>query len=172
MDINEETEEVKLISLEIIYQTTKNELLPKNILYDGKEITHFDSYNNKLRQRVGLANINPRKLCFYEDINKPYPDFEFEDDKSYKVFIYISNKEIIEYSIDTSELSNHDLYQNKNIKQKKLDKEASYNLLSKFQQEYYETFWKDPKQNKTEEIINKINEFKAKNTNIVKEKNY
>ena len=172
MDINEETEEVKLISLEIIYQTTKNELLPKNILYDGKEITHFDSYNNKLRQRVGLANINPRKLCFYEDINKPYPDFEFEDDKSYKVFIYISNKEIIEYSIDTSELSNHDLYQNKNIKQKKLDKEASYNLLSKFQQEYYETFWKDPKQNKTEEIINKINEFKAKNTNIEKEKNY
>ena len=172
MDINEETEEVKLISLEIIYQTTKNELLPKNILYDGKEITHFDSYNNKLRQRVGLANINPRKLCFYEDINKRYPDFEFEDDKSYKVFIYISNKEIIEYSIDSSELSNHDLYQNKNIKQKKLDKEASYNLLSKFQQEYYETFWKDPKQYKTEEIINKINEFKAKNTNIEKEKNY
>ena len=64
LDINKAREEVKLISLEIIYQTTKNELLPKNILYDGKKITHFDSYNNKLRQRVGLSNIDPSKLCF------------------------------------------------------------------------------------------------------------
>ena len=174
LDINEAREEVKLISLEIIYQTTKNELLPKNILYDGKKITHFDSYNNKLRQRVGLSNIDPSKVCFYEDINKRYPDFKFEHNKSYKIFIYISNKEITEYSIDSSELSNHNLYQNKNIMQK-LDKIDCYNLLSKFKEEYYKTFWKETKQYEMveeEEFIKKINEFKAKNINIEKEKYY
>ena len=91
-----------------------------------------------------------------------------------KIFFYISNKQITEYSIDSSELSNHNLYQNKNIMQK-LDKNNCYNLLSKFKEEYYETFWKNPKKYEMveeEEFIKKINEFKAKNINIEKEKYY
>ena len=171
LDINENMEEVKLISLEIIYQTTKNELLPNHILYDDKKITLFDSYNNKLRKRVGLFNINPEKLCFYKDINKRYPDFKFENDKSYKIFIYLSSEEITEYSIDSSELNNHNLYQYQDLKSK-LDKKASFNLLCKFKKEYYEKLVEDPIEYKVDEIINKINELKAEYNNIIKEKDY
>ena len=135
LDINKASEKIELISVEIVYQATKNELLPKHILYDGKEITHFDSYNNKLRQRLGLFNINPENICFYEDIIKRYPNFKFENNKFYKIFINILNEGNTEYSIKSSELNtNQELYHDQNLKPI-LDKKASYNLLYKFKQE-------------------------------------
>ena len=170
LDINEASEEIKLISVEIIYQSTKNEFLPKHILYDRKEITNFDSYSNK-SQRVGLSNINPEKLYFYDDIMKRYPGFKFENNKFYRIFIFISNEEITEYLINSSELNNNEFYQYQNLKPI-LDKKASYNLLYKFKLEYCKLFGKKPNPYKIEEIITQIKEFKTKNNNIIKEKDY
>ena len=71
---------VKLLSLEIIYQSILEELLPKNILYDGKELIHFDTFGNKLRKRIGLININAKKLGLINEILAKYPNFEFQED--------------------------------------------------------------------------------------------
>ena len=173
IDINNKRDEKNLISVEIIYLTTKNELLPKYILYDKQRIIHFDTYQNKLRQRVGLFNINPEKLSFINDIYSKYPDFKFEKETSYKIFIYISNEGNTEYSIDTSELDNHHLYHEHDFKIN-TNKKNSLDLLFKFKQDYFELFIKDPQSSfdTIEDITNKIDEFEKKYSFLITETDY
>ena len=64
----------------MIYQTINKELLPNSIIYDNKEISCFDTFQNKFRKRIGLINVKPNKLSFIKDIYEQYPDFKFDNE--------------------------------------------------------------------------------------------
>ena len=127
-----------IISLEIIYQTTNSELLPKKIIYKGKELTCFDTFKNKYRQRIGLCNVNPANFDFMEDINKKYPLFKFQNENSYQILVRIPIEGNKQYSI-----ANHDL-RNLGLQKQKLkykgDKQKLLDLLRKFKHEFNSTF--------------------------------
>lgn len=76
----EEKSNEKNISIEMIYQTINKELLPNSIIYDNKEISCFDTFQNKFRKRIGLINVKPNKLSFIKDIYEQYPDFKFDNE--------------------------------------------------------------------------------------------
>jgi hypothetical protein len=115
---SQKNSEKKLISLEIIYQTINNELLPKNIYYGDKKLVLFDTFQNKLRKRIGLVNIDPEKLNFIEEIHQQYPEFEFQNQNSYQILARIPNEGNIQYSIANCELNinNNRLKSQKNNK--------------------------------------------------------
>ncbi len=58
------------ISLELIFQSISEKLLPEKILYDNHELNNFDTFDNKLRKRIGLINIIPNKLEIIGEIKK------------------------------------------------------------------------------------------------------
>ena len=138
---------VKLLSLEIIYQSIIEELLPKNILYDGKELIHFDTFGNKLRKRIGLININAKKLGLINEILVKYPNFEFQEDFCYEVFVRIPSNKDIQYSIADLEMINiNGLKINESIKKDCIiDKNIMLNNLNLFQQEFSSLLNKDDK---------------------------
>ena len=103
-DTNEndnQKENIKPICLEIIFYAAEKNLLPNNIIYDNKELCTFDTYENNLRRRIGLININPEKLKLLDQVKKQYPelnlDYSFEN--SYKLIVRIPKKGDIKYSI-------------------------------------------------------------------------
>ena len=138
---------VKLLSLEIIYQSILEELLPKNILYDGKELIHFDTFGNKLRKRIGLININAKKLGLINEILAKYPNFEFQEDFCYEVFVRIPAKKDIQYSIADLEIINiNGLKINESIKKGCIiDKNTMLNNLILFHPEFSSLLNKDDK---------------------------
>ena len=142
IDFDEEdiqhNENSKLVSLEIIYQSTDEELLPKNISYNGKKLIHFDTFGNKLRKRIGLMNINPQKLELINDILSKYPHFEFKQDECYEVFVRIPTNKDIQYSIADLEMINiKGLVMDESIKKDhRVNKESILNSLGLFQKEF------------------------------------
>ena len=105
-DTNEndnQKENIKPICLEIIFYAAEKNLLPNNIIYDNKELCTFDTYENNLRRRIGLININPEKLKLLDQVKKQYPelnlDYSFEN--SYKLIVRIPKKGDIKYSMSS-----------------------------------------------------------------------
>ena len=103
-DTNEndnQKENIKPICLEIIFYAAEKNLLPNNIIYDNKELCTFDTYENNLRRRIGLININPEKLKLLDQVKKQYPelnlDYSFEN--PYKLIVRIPKKGDIKYSM-------------------------------------------------------------------------
>ena len=135
---NVELHEKKTISLEIIYQTIKEELLPKKVIYKGKELTCFDKFNNKFRQRIGLANVDPEKFDFMKDIKTRYPLFQFQNASAYQILVRIPIEGDIEYSIANCDLNNQGLKRQK--LKKKENKETLIYLLENFQEKFNSNF--------------------------------
>ena len=156
------------ISLEIIYQTIKAELLPKSILYKGKELTSFDSFNNKLRQRIGFANVDPEKFNFIEDIHKSYPDFKFLNNASYQILVRIPINKKNEYSIAKNEFNYLGL---KKELHKTINKQNLLDSLNNFKNEFIEIFVKT-QFDELNDVENKINEFAEKYRFLEAEKTY
>ena len=156
------------ISLEIIYQTIKTELLPKSIIYKGKELTSFDSFDNKLRQRIGFANVDPEKFNFIEDIHKRYPDFKFINKISYQILVRIPINKKNEYSIAKNEFKYLGL---KKQPHKFKNKKSLLDSLNKFKNEYEEIFVKT-QFDEINDVENKINEFAIKYNFLEAEKIY
>ena len=105
-DTNEndnQKENIKPICLEIIFYAAEKNLLPNNIIYDNKELCTFDTYENNLRRRIGLININPEKLKLLDQAKKQYPelnlDYSFEN--PYKLIVRIPKKGDIKYSMSS-----------------------------------------------------------------------
>ena len=105
-DTNEndnQKENIKPICLEIIFYAAEKNLLPNNIIYDNKELCTFDTYENNLRRRIGLININPEKLKLLDQVKKQYPelnlDYSFEN--PYKLIVRIPKKGDIKYSMSS-----------------------------------------------------------------------
>ena len=98
---NQIGEDTKLISLEVVFQTVENQLLPDTVIYDNKELSTFDTYENNLRKRIGLININPEKLNLFVEVKKQYPglilDYSFEN--SYQLIVRIPKEGDIKYSM-------------------------------------------------------------------------
>ena len=146
----------KTISLEIIYQTIKEELLPKNIMYKGKELTCFDKYKNKFRQRIGLSNVDPEKFDFMEDIKKRYPLFKFQNKSAYQILVRIPIEGEIEYSIAYCDFNNQGLKRQK--LKKKENKTKLLNLLEKIKEKFISNFV-DNSFEKIEDVKKNINEL-------------
>lgn len=162
----ENGERAKSVSLEIIFQTIKNELFPKSIYYDNKELIFFDIFKNKLRKRISLINIDPEKLNFINDIHKQYPDFHFISDSSYQILVRIPIEGDNEYTISNSEFKNN----NNRLKHKNTDKpkvkidkkQILYSMLC-FKKEFFLLFITNLKiSDNIEEIKSKIDNFDDK----------
>jgi hypothetical protein len=132
-------ENAKFLSLEIIYQSTDEELLPKNISYDGKKLIHFDTFGNKLRKRIGLMNIDPKKLELINEILTKYPNFEFKEDECYEIFVRIPANKDIQYSIaDLEAININGLVMNESIKKDYyVNKESILNSIELFQKDFF-----------------------------------
>ena len=145
------------VSVELIFQSVNENLLPTKIVYDGLNLNKFDIFQNKLRKRIGLFNINPKKLDITNNIYKQYPDFQFEQENSYQILIRIPQNSETKYSITNFELIENN--ENKKINKFKGDKKKFMDLLSEFNSDFQILIQKTVKS----EIINegffaKINE--------------
>ena len=172
---SQKNSEKKLISLEIIYQTINNELLPKNIYYGDKKLVLFDTFQNKLRKRIGLVNIDPEKLNFIEEIHQQYPEFEFQNQNSYQILARIPNEGNIQYSIANCELN----INNNRLKSQKnnnfnfiLNKNDSLSALLSFKNDFYSSWLKNLKYIERNDAKIKIDEFIEKYKVLQKEKSY
>ena len=156
----------KQISLEVLYQTVKIDLLPKNIYYDNKELTSFDTFKNKFRKRIGLINIDPKKLSFFNDIHEQYPNFEFENETPYQILARIPINGQTQYSISNCEFNNNNVRIKTNKKTIQFDKIKIYDSLLKFKKDYYSTFINDSNldienaKKKIDDLNNKYNYLK------------
>ena len=172
---SQKNSEEKLISLEIIYQTTKNELLPKNIYYRNKELVLFDTFQNKLRKRIGLVNIDPEKLDFIEEIHQQYQEFEFQNQNSYQILARIPIEGDIQYSIANFELNinNNGLTSQKNNKFNFiLNKNESLSALLSFKNDFFSSWLKNLKYIERNDAKVKIDEFIEKYKALQIEKSY
>ena len=124
-------DEKSIISLEILYQTIKPELLPEKINYRGKELKCFDTFNNKLRKRISLANIIPDEFDFMRNIKNNYSCFKFENKTTYQILVIIPNEEKAEYSIAKNEFDSSESSEEEG-KKIKIGQEEAYNKLMKF----------------------------------------
>ena len=144
------------VSVELIFQSVNENLLPTKIVYDGLNLNKFDIFQNKLRKRIGLFNINPKKLDITNNIYEQYPDFQFEKENSYQILIRIPQNGETKYSITNFDLIENNV--NKIIK-KFENKKKFMDLLLEFNSDFHTLI-----QNTVEsEIINegffaKINE--------------
>ena len=158
---NQEIENIKLVSLEIIYQSISEELLPKSIIYDNKELFLFDTFGNKQRKRIGLINIDPQKLLLVNEVLKKYPNFEFSKDNSYELIIRIPANKDIQYSITDFETMNmYGLKAKEPSKKYSLEnKESIYRSLLTFKNEFFSSLLNEKNIN---EIKNKIADLSKK----------
>ena len=122
------------VSVELIFQSVNENLLPTKIVYDGLNLNKFDIFKNKLRKRIGLFNINPKKLDITNNIYKQYPDFQFEQENSYQILIRIPQNSETKYSITNFELIENN--ENKKINKFKGDKKKLMDLLSEFNSDF------------------------------------
>ena len=129
-DKNNGINSTTLITVEIIFQTTKNELLPNKISYGDKKLNNFDYFKNKLRQRIGLVNINPNQLGIINEIKEDYPNFKFINKTSYQIFARIPIEGNTKYSIDKLEYNVNKI--NKKIYNIAIDKLKALNELRDF----------------------------------------
>ena len=143
IDINKEDKcsNKKLSSFEILFQSVNNDLLPQNIIYDDRSLNIFDTFNNNLRKRITLINVDPKKLNVTKDILEKNKDFEFEDGSSFLLLIRIPESKIKKYSV-----SNLDLIDCNRIsiqssqKKEELDKHLLSKSLKKFKDEVFGFF--------------------------------
>ena len=158
---NQEIENIKLLSLEIIYQSISEELLPKSIIYDNKELFLFDTFGNKQRKRIGLINIDPQKLLLVNEVLKKYPNFELSKDNSYELIIRIPANKDIQYSITDFETMNmYGLKAKEPPKKYSLEnKESIYRSLLSFGGEFFSSLLNEKNIN---EIKNKIADLSKK----------
>ena len=158
---NQEIENIKLVSLEIIYQSISEELLPKSIIYDNKELFLFDTFGNKQRKRIGLINIDPQKLLLVNEVLKKYPNFELSKDNSYELIIRIPANKDIQYSITDFETMNmYGLKAKEPPKKYSLEnKESIYRSLLSFKNEFFSSLLNEKNIN---EIKNKIADLSKK----------
>ena len=122
------------VSVELIFQSVNENLLPTKIVYDGLNLNKFDIFQNKLRKRIGLFNINPKKLDITNNIYEQYPDFQFEQENSYQILIRIPQNGETKYSINNFELIENN--ENKKINKFKGDKKKFMDLLSEFNSDF------------------------------------
>lgn len=143
IDINKEDKcsNIKLSSFEILFQSVNNDLLPQNIIYDDKSLNVFDTFNNKLRKRIKLINVDPKKLNVTKDILEKNKDFEFEDGSSFLLLIRIPESKINQYSVANLNLIDCNRI---NIvssqKKEELDKYLLFKLLKGFKDEVFRFF--------------------------------
>ena len=179
--IDKETSEIQnssdlnSISLEIIYQTIKTELLPESIHYGDKELVIFDTFKNKYRKRIGLVNINPKKLIFIGDIYEQYPDFKFQSEMSYQILARIPIEGNIQYSIASWEfnISKNHLCQKISKKHNFIyNKKESIKALLSFKNDLFLFLSENLKRQKKAEAIMKIDEIDKAYKYLSKEKSY
>ena len=101
---SEKNDSDNLNSLQIIYQSIKSDLLPNYIDYSDMKLNLFDTFENKLRKRISLVNIEPNKLKLIAEIYKEYPNFHFENQNSYEIYVRIPKEGKIQYSVANLEL--------------------------------------------------------------------
>ena len=158
------------ISLEIIFQSIQNDLLPKKIIYDNKELTCFETFQNKLRKRIGLININPYKLGFINEILEKYPGFKFVDKAPYQILVRIPNAGNIEYSIANLEFNINKLKHEAN--RIVFDKKSSLNPLINFKKKLFIFIENSENENENEINLSEINELKENSKNLNNVYNY
>ena len=158
------------ISLEIIFQSIHNDLLPKKIIYDNKELTCFDTFQNKLRKRIGLININPYKLGFINEILEKYPRFKFVDKTPYQILVRIRNEDNIEYSIANLEFNINKLKHEAN--RIVFDKKSSLKSLINFKKKLFIFIENSENENENEINLSEINELKENSKNLNNVYNY
>ena len=174
-NIQNDSDSNLIISLEIIYQTIKNDLLPERIYYGNKELVLFDTFKNKLRKRIGLVNINPKKLSFIDEIYNQYPDFEFRSEMSYQILARIPLEGNIQYSIASCEFN-----VTKNcLKQKNkcnydliFDKNESLDRLLSFKNDLFTFFSENLKKKEKKEAFEKIKDIDKKYSYLNQVKSY
>ena len=154
-------EKIESISVEILYQTIMEKFLPNTILYDNKGLLSFDSFENKYRKRIGLINIEPKKLQLINEILKikKYENFKFKDEYSYEIIVRIPSNNDIQYSI--ADLDNININGLKATTQKSKnisDKQSLLKLLFEFKKDF-SSFLKEKDINK---IKTKLNDFNVK----------
>ena len=145
------------ISSELIFQSISEKLLPEKILYDNHELNNFDTFDNKLRKRIGLINIIPNKLEIIGEIKKIYTEFDFDDNNSYQILIRIPKEGEKQYSLTNFDLVNVINFE-KNVKKLKESKNELFNKLSKFHKDFNSFIQNSEKEiNKIDLQINELN---------------
>lgn len=145
------------ISLEIMYQTIKADLLPKDILYKGKKLDLFDSFKNKLRKRFGFCNVDPNQFKFTNEIYKSYPNFKFINNNTYQILVRVPEDNNNVYSITKSSVNTKYFKKIKKIYQ---NKEVLLEKLKAHKNEFKNTFVDNQfdNVNEVEDIINKFDD--------------
>ena len=141
----------------MIFQSISEKLLPEKILYDNHELNNFDTFDNKLRKRIGLINIIPNKLEIIGEIKKIYTEFDFDDNNSYQILIRIPKEGEKQYSLTNFDLVNVINFK-KNVKKLKESKNELFNKLSKFHKDFNSFIQNSEKEiNKIDLQINELN---------------
>ena len=156
-------EKIESISVEILYQTIMEKLLPNTISYDNKELLSFDTFENKYRKRIGLINIDPKKLQLINEILKikKYENFKFIDEYSYEIIVRIPSNNDIQYSIADLDNINIDGLKTKTQKSKGIsEKQSLLELLLKFKEDFFSVL----KEIDIKKIKTKLNAFNSKFT--------
>ena len=129
-------------------------------IYDRKKLLSFDSFENKYRKRIGLINIDPRKLKLINEILKikKYENFKFDDESSYEIFIRIPPNNEIQYSIADLDNININGLKAKAQKYKSIpDKQSLLQTILSFKKDF-SFFLKERDINKIKTKINVLNE--------------
>ena len=155
--------DITVISMLILYQSIDNKLLPYYINYDNKKLNCFDTFQNNLRKRISLINIDTNKFPLINEILKKYPDASFEKDNSYEIYVRIPIDGDIKYSgVDLDLVNCNRLKNNKSeVDKVEIDKKKILNFLKLFKDEVFKSF------------INKIDEvtlYNQKNIQKIKER--
>ena len=90
IDLDEE----KQISFELLFYSKNEKFIPTYLTYKNNEYHQFESYGNKFRTRIFLANVDPTKLQYINSEIMNQNNFEFLNENTYQVFfrIYDYNK--------------------------------------------------------------------------------
>ena len=118
----------------------------------------FDSFNNKLRQRIGFVNVSPEHFSFINEIYISNPKFKFIDFSSYQILIRVPDNENNVYSI-AKKVFNPGLLKKK--KNKIINRQEILNFLEKFKNEFEVTFVDNQFEN-IEDVEDKIKEIDNK----------
>ena len=145
--------------------------MPKKVIYKGKELTCFDTYDNKSRKRISFSNVIPEQFDFIEDIKKIYPEFKFMNDFSYQILVRIAENGEKNYTI-----SKKDIFKDKDKGLKKQiivnnNKKELLESLRKFKKEFSKIFV-ESQFNKIEDVDNTIKKFNKEYSSLFKEEYY
>ena len=156
--------DINLMSLQILYQSIDNKLLPSFINYGNNKLKWFDLFQNTLRKRISLINIDTNKLPLINEILKQYPETDFQQENSYEIYVRIPPDGDIKYSGVNLEMVNCNRLKNNKLDSGKIiiiDKKKVLDSLNLFKNEVFKSFINN---------INKMKPFNAQKKKFINEK--